>query len=163
MILSHATISDVKILQTTGPWDTKSGGVLNVLFSLNKDVLDNFFSYESLELSITKEDIRGLRVYRVSQIKKARIGANEWHRIRCEIVSVIKGRVLWKLQDTQGNQIEHILDPTNNSLLIPPYIMHTYEALEDDSEILVIANTIFIVNDDTTHDTYPESEFPICQ
>lgn len=99
----------------------------------------------------------------MSHIKKSKIGAHEWHKIRCEIVSVIKGKVLWKLQDTQGGKIEHILDQTNNSLLIPPYLMHTYEALEDDSEILVVANTIFIVNDKTTHDTYPESGFPIFQ
>lgn len=43
MIPSHATISDTEILKIAGPWHTKSGGDLNVLISLHKDVLDRFF------------------------------------------------------------------------------------------------------------------------
>ena len=154
------TLLDVKTIPIKGPWATKSNGELNVLFSLEKSLLDTFLSYQDNELEVTKSDIRGLRMYKVSNLAAASIGAKEWHKIRHEIVTVPQGKVLWRLRDTLGNTAEYVLDPQSHSLLIPPYIMHTYEALEDNSEITVVASTLFIPEDPTTHDTYPESDYP---
>ena len=163
MTLSPQTLANVKTIEILGPWDTKSGGELNVLFSFSNKDLHSFLSYNSKELAVTNADIKGLRMYKVSHLTQFSIGAREWHKIRSEVVTVTKGRVLWKLMDTLGNRAEYTLTPTNFSLFIPPYIMHTYEALEDESEVSVIANTLFVVDDTTTHDTYSESEFPIYQ
>jgi len=160
MSFQTPTLSNVKTIPIKGPWVTKSNAELSVLFSLEKNLLDTFLTYEDSELRVTKSDIRGLRMYKVSGLMASSIGAREWHKIRHEIVTVPKGKVLWRLRDTLGNTAEYVLDPQSHSLLIPPYIMHTYEALEDDSEITVVASTLFIPEDPTTHDTYPESDYP---
>lgn len=137
-----------------GPWTTKSGGDLDVLSALNYSVLTDFFTYDNRELSISDEDIRGLRVYRVSKLKNGAIGANEWHRIKKELVIVTKGKVRWDFKDLAGNAKTITLTPHNRSVLIPSFILHTYTSLEDDSEIVIITNSLFNPENPTTFDTY---------
>lgn len=155
----NPSINDIETFSIRGPWLTKSGGELDVLFALSHSQLENFFKYSKEELSVTNEEIRGLRGYRVSKLQKGLIGGNEWHRIKKELVIVTKGVVLWTFKDRAGKEYSVTLDTQNNTLLIPPYIFHTYKSLEDDSELLVITNTLFNPDNPFTHDTYPLDVF----
>lgn len=157
---TKATIHSVQEFQIRGPWVTKSKASLDVLAALSHEQTSQLFAYDEDELSAVDEDIRGLRVYRVSNLQTGAIGGNEWHRIKKELVFVTRGSIQWSLRDQNGETKECILTPNNCSLLIPPYILHTYEVLEDDSEIIVITNTLYNVDNSKTFDTYPIDTFP---
>ncbi|MGH7142177.1 MAG: WxcM-like domain-containing protein [Candidatus Saccharimonadales bacterium] len=103
-------------------------------------------------------DIKGLRLYTVSDIQKKQIGANEWHRIRNELVFNIKGSVKWTCEDLFGNEKVFNLSP-KSGLWIPPFILHTYEVKNKETVLLVIASTLFIPDDSQTHDTYSAVAF----
>lgn len=153
------TIADIEIIECKGPWPTKSNGELNVLFGIKfEDIQKKYFSYNNSELNKIPWDVRGLRSYRVNGLSKGSIGANEWHRIRNELVFATKGKVRWTCEDIYGNTTEHILDSAYG-IWIPPFILHTYEALEQDCELLVTANTLFRPDMPITHDTFSVSDF----
>lgn len=150
-------VSEVKEIDIAGPWDTKSGGRLSVLFGMNMDKLkDQYFSYPTE--AITDIDIRGLRAYMVSGLAKGSVGAKEWHKARNELVFAISGKVEWKCEDINGSFKIIILDE-KAGVWTPPGILHTYTALEDNSSLLVIANTLFDPNKPETHDTYSTDSF----
>lgn len=157
----NPTINDVQVIPIRGPWRTKSDANLDVLFSFNYTQLQDFFNYDSDELAISTQDIRGLRSYRVSKLSKGSIGGNEWHRIKKELIFITKGKVEWTVKDLEGATKSFIISPKDNGILILPFIFHTYESLEDDSEILVITNTLFDTEDQTTHDTYTIDQFNV--
>lgn len=154
-----STVDDVQIFETRGPWDTKSGGKLNVLFAMPLATLkDRYFQYENTELDLIPGDIRGLRAYTVRDLPNGRIGGTEWHRIREEIVFALEGSVRWMCEDLLGGQREFILD-TGVGVWMPPFILHTYEVKKDKSGLFVIANTLFVPDDPRTHDTYSVETF----
>jgi hypothetical protein len=160
---SAPTISDVRQLQRNDTWHTKSNGELGVLFNINfTDLHKIYLHYEKSELAKLPRDIRGLRSYTVTGLKKQSVGANEWHRIRNELVFATKGRVKWSCEDVFGSKLEYELDE-KSGVWTPPFILHAYEALEDDSELLVIANTLFFPEDPLTHDTYDLQSFRFLQ
>lgn len=153
------TLMNVLKLEKKGPWKTKSSADLNVLFAYDYSCLQKFFfGYDQQELNNIPVDIRGLRLYKVSGIPKNSIGANEWHKIRNEIAITISGVVEWNLIDFKGNS-KNIVLGINEGILIPNHILHTYKALEENSSILVIANTLFNPDDISTHDTYSNELF----
>lgn len=153
------TINDIHTLPIKGPWPTKSNGKLNVLFSIDfAEISEKYFNYEESELSKITNNIRGMRSYVVDGLQDNSIGANEWHRIRNELVFAIKGRVKWKCEDAYGDKIEFILDH-KLGVWIPPFILHTYETLQDNSELLVFANTLFLADDPATHDAFNATDF----
>lgn len=152
-------ISQVKEIPIRGPWKTKSDGELNVLLAIGQEAFQQFITYDENELREINADIRGLRIYKVSGLKKGAIGANEWHRIRNEYTFVTKGKIAWSVQDTTGAKSKYVLEPSSGGLFTPSFILHTYEALEDDSELIVVANTLYIPDDKSTHDTYPAEMF----
>lgn len=153
------TIKDIRTLPIKGPWPTKSNGQLNVLFSIDfKNLNEKYFHYEKSELSKITSDIRGMRSYKVDGLQNKSIGANEWHRIRSELVFAVKGTIKWKCEDVLGSQIEFLLDD-KFGVWMPPFILHTYETQQDDSEILVIANTLFLPEDPATYDSFKATEF----
>lgn len=153
------TINNVILFKANGPWDTKSGGKLNVILAIPLCVVQNqYFCYEDAELHLVPGDIRGLRIYTVRDLPDKGIGGQEWHRIREEMVFVLGGSVKWTFEDLFGNQRTFILNP-EVGLWMPPFILHSYEALEMGSELLVIANTLFDANDPRTHDTFPKEDF----
>jgi len=152
-------IEDIRLLPNKGPWSTKSNGQLNVLFGIDFSILNKkFFHYELSELSNIEIDIRGLRSYHVNGLCCGSIGANEWHRIRNELVFVVSGSVKWTCEDVCGDISEFIIDSTTG-VWVPPFILHTYETLQDETEILVIANTLFFPDDPTTHDSFVAADF----
>src|SRR3990167_7795692 len=93
------SVEDVKLLNITGPWKTKSGGELSVLFSLPYVILKSFISYDLAELKKSSVDIRGLRGYKVYNLKKGAVGGLEFHKIRKELLFPLKGSIRLKLTD----------------------------------------------------------------
>jgi dTDP-4-dehydrorhamnose 3,5-epimerase-like enzyme len=102
--------------------------------------------------------VRGLRVYNVSNIPNGSVGANEYHLARTEIVSVLDGASEWRIEDIYGDSRIFIVDKTK-SLVIPPGLLHTYTATEDNTRIQVICNTLFIPDNHSTHDSYMIDDF----
>jgi dTDP-4-dehydrorhamnose 3,5-epimerase-like enzyme len=98
-----------------------------------------------------------MRSYIVSGIAKGNIGAQEVHLAHTEIVTALDGKALWTCVDLLGNEKVFTLDGSN-VVVVPPGILHTYEALEDDTRLQVIANTLFVPEDTSTHDSYSASE-----
>jgi len=153
-------INDVGNFLVKGPWPTKSGGLLNVLFALPVlEIRNRFFQYDEKELDRIPVDIRGLRVYTVRGLPKGGIGGGEFHRVRSEIIICLAGRVIFGLEDLFGGKLIFPLNATTNVMYIPPFILHTYCTAEENSSLLVIANTLFEPDIPQTHDTYSEEEF----
>lgn len=153
------TISDIRRLEGTGPWKTKSGGDLNVLFGIPlKDILHSYFQYDHDELSKISTDIRGLRSYKVSSIKSGQIGANEWHRIRQELVFCLEGQFTWTCEDLVGHKQTYDLRP-GIGYWVPPYILHSYCSEKDGGHLIIVANTLFDPDNPDTHDIYSIEEF----
>lgn len=152
------SVSEIIVTEAGGNWPTKSGGFLNVLYKLDWTIVNKLLAYDEDELKEILVDIRGLRSYRVTNIPQGTLGANEWHKVRNEVVFVLKGRIKWTCTDTYGESKEFILDGSQ-AVFTPHHILHTYEALEDDSTISVLANTLFDPGDPSTFDTYTKDEF----
>ena len=141
-----------------GSWDTKSGGKLKVLFGIDMPTLQEKYLQFGDKTNPEDTDTRGLRAYMVSNIPKNSIGAMEWHKNRNELVFALSGKVEWKCEDTQGSVETFTLDESNG-VWNPPYILHTYRALDDNCTLLVIANTLFIPDNPETHDSYSQDSF----
>lgn len=152
------TIEDIKQISTPGSWQTKSGGILGLITRIDYSLLQQFLAYDHTELNRIPEDIRGLRIYRVEAISKGSRGANEWHKIRNEIFTVLHGSIRWTCTDHSGKSASFIVTPSH-SIFTPHHILHTYEALEDNTELAVIANTLFNPENSATHDTYSADSF----
>jgi hypothetical protein len=157
-----STVGNLQVITRKGTWETKSGGILSVMFALSQDELMQFLDYGNPEfdeiLRSSGHDIRGLRSYSVRGIPKGSIGANEWHRARTECVIALAGSAMWRCIDLQGQEREVVLDSTN-AVITPPDILHTYQALEDGTSLQVICNTLFIPDDPSTHDSYSKAQF----
>lgn len=139
-------------LPVSGPWATKSGGHLNVLF--------NFDRAEAREyIEGSEDEPSGLRAYRVTGLKKGAIGGNEWHKARVEMAFVTRGALTWEITASDGTESTIESSPSTQGVIIYPNTLHTYHVEEDDTEILVITNTMFDPNDPSTHDTYSSDSF----
>jgi hypothetical protein len=153
---SIPVVDDIQTIKTTGPWNTKSGGNLNVIFSISFTALQNRYlnyDYKNSEFNQLQKYIRGLRIYTIRNLPKNGIGGTEWHRTREEIVFCLEGLILWICEDLFGKQKEFIIN-INTGIWIPPFILHTYKSLEEKSGLLIIANNVFIPDDSKTYDTY---------
>lgn len=156
------TIDNVRVLSSKGPWTTKSDAELMVKFAMPSEEVKDFFQYNQKELDKIPEDIRGLRGYTVRGLRKGTTGGKEFHRVRKELVFGLEGRIEWICEDVFGG--EKILELTpKNGVYVPPFIIHTYNTLEDNSSFLVIANTLFNPDKRHTHDTYSREDFEALQ
>ena len=156
------TVDDIEVLPAAGPWRSKSGGKLSVPFALPYARAMQLFSYNEAELDRIPRDIRGLRMFALEDIPVGGVGGGEFHRIRSEIAITVRGRLRWVCEDLYGGR--RVLTPEKNaSLRLPPFILHTMEAMEDGSAAVMIANTLFDPDDVRTHDTYPATEFRTLQ
>jgi dTDP-4-dehydrorhamnose 3,5-epimerase-like enzyme len=162
----NKTVNDIMTIDTRGPWKSKSGGELNVLFALPQDEVTAFLDYDHPDFDFVQQEtginMRGIRVYNVSEIPKNSIGGLEWHGIRTELVSALGGKALWQCADVFGNEQEFVLDG-KKSVLMPPGIMHTYVGLEDDTRLQVVCNTLFDPDNPLTHDSYSKETFVALQ
>lgn len=129
-----------------------------MLFAFGLPGLGGITSYNSDEMGKLASDIRGLRAYRVSGLKAGSVGGKEFHRIRVEIFAVMKGRLGMEIEDVYAGKKTLVLGK-NEGALIHPFMLHTYNALEEDSSFLVLANTLFDPAESLTHDTYSAASF----
>ena len=165
----------IKTPEIKGPWKTKSGGELRVLFSVPFQVLfsgkkdplsgikrffeigdqiaSGYFSYNKKELEKIPTDIRGFRSYTVSGLEKGSVGAMEFHKIRKELLFAIKGSAEIEVEDLEGGERKFIVND-ETGLYIPSYLLHTYRVLENNTKILVVANTLYIPEKQETHDSF---------
>lgn len=157
------SIGQIQIFKPRGPWTTKSGGVLQVAFALDfATVFNRYFAYDKDELDKIPCDIRGLRMYTISGLPKGKIGGKEFHRIREEMAFCIMGSFTWICKDLAGNTLEITLTP-GMGVWMPPFILHEYKVLEENSNLVVLANTLFDPDKDATKDTYSSKEFQSLQ
>ena len=157
--------SDIRLLTMDGPWESKSGGILEVLSGIPGIPLEvaekMLFRYDHEELALVPADIRGLRIYTVRNIPEGTIAGTEWHRIRTEMIFALDGAVAWDCEDVFGEKRSFRLDQ-GAGIWMPPFILHTYTALLSGSRLMVVANTLFFPKEpreSKTRDTYPEPEF----
>lgn len=156
------TVDDIEELPVTGPWRSKSGGKLSVPFALPYARAMELFRYDEAELDRIPRDIRGLRMFALEDVPIGGVGAGEFHRIRSEIVFTVKGRLRWVCEDLHGGR-RVLTTARHTSLHLPPFILHTMEAIEHCSALVVIANTLYDPDDARTHDTYAAAEFRALQ
>ncbi len=155
----YPTVEQVHLIEARGPWLTKSGGDLMVSLALPLEQISmGFLNYDLEELSRIPEDIRGLRIYTVRGLSTGRIGGTEFHRIRQEYIQVLEGATSWEFEDLYGEKSTCILQGAR-SVYIPPFILHTYQVLEEGSGITVLANTLFNPENPATQDTYSKDIF----
>jgi hypothetical protein len=146
----------------TGPWRSKSGGLLSVPFALSYAQTMDIFDYDHAELERIPRDIRGLRMFVLEDMPAGGVGGGEFHRIRIEIVFTVKGKVRWICEDLYGGHKEFF--PSRDCILhFPPFILHTMHSIEHASAVVVIANTLYDADDARTHDTYPAAKFRALQ
>src|SRR5688572_14659009 len=134
------SVDDIRKLRLTGPWRSKSGGLLSVPFALAHAEAMAIFDYDPAELALLPRDIRGLRMFTLEDVPAGGIGGGEFHRIRIEIAFVAKGQDRWICEDVYGGS-RQFLQARDHALYFPPFIMHTMEGLEPGSAVTVIANT----------------------
>lgn len=155
--LPNASVDDIRVIDARGPWDAKSGGRLMVHYALSGTNLVEFLDVDNPAFGEIQEDsgvdIRGLRCYTVRDIPKNSVGGREWHLARTEYVTALAGAALWQCVDPQGGEREFVLDGSQ-AIIQPSGILHTYTALQDDTCLEVVCNTLFDPNDPRTHDTF---------
>ena len=156
------SVEDIRELRLTGPWRSKSGGLLSVPFALAHAEAMEIFDYDPAELARLPRDIRGLRMFVLEDMPAGGIGGGEFHRIRIEISFTMSGKVRWICEDVYGG-CKEFLPARDCALYFPPFIMHTMESLESGSAVTVIANTLYDPDDARTHDTYPAATFRALQ
>lgn len=153
-----STTRDIRISRGRGPWVTKSGGQLWVLSALTGDEVKELLRYEMGELARVPLDIRGLRHYVVRDLPAGAVGGTEFHRIRREWVFTARGEVLWRFEDLYGG-VHEVVVSQGHGVFIPPYLLHTYTVAQEGTELLAVANTLFVPDDPRTHDTYSMDDF----
>jgi hypothetical protein len=147
------SVADVRELRASGPWPSKSGGPLSVPISLSHAETLGFLDYDSAELARIGVDIRGLRVFFVSDAPVGGVAGRQFHRVRREIEFVIRGRVRWHFEDLYGRTKEIVATP-ERVVCIPPFILHWLTFEEAGSAVGTLANTVYVRDDPRTHDTY---------
>lgn len=157
-------IEDIRAIETRGPWNSKSGGFLNVLYAFSSRELADILDVENPGFDEVEQqtgtDIRGLRSYTVSEIPDASVGGMEWHGVRTEMVTVLAGAAIWRCTDVTGAQMEYELDAKNGLTVVqPPGILHEYQAIAPDTTLQVVCNTLFVPDDPSTHDTFSGDMF----
>lgn len=152
-------VYEIRPFYSVGPWSTKSKGLLNVFFSIPFNVIQKkFLQYSASELQKISEDIRGFRMYMVKDLQSGNTGGQEYHRVRQEIIFGLTGTTFWRFEDLFGQEKEFKLTP-GFGLWIPPFIIHTYNVMENCSSLLVLANTLYDANKEETYDTYSVKSF----
>lgn len=141
-----------------GPWDTKSGGKMHVVFAFDESILRHLHVVDQQELALVPELQLGFRAFHSTGLKKGTVGGKHFHRIKQETIACAKGEVEFLLEDLYGGTRTVKLDIQSRSLFIPPFVMHTYTVL-DDAELIGVSNTLYDADNPNTFDTYEQDTF----
>lgn len=157
------TVEDVLAFESKlGPWTTKSGGELSVLFAYDEEILSRMFEVDQHERDLVPELELGIRSFQSTGLEVGSIGGKHFHRIKQEIIAFTKGAAEYVLEDVYGNKRTIIIDKKTPGLYIPPFIMHTYTTLEP-AELIGVSNTLYDADEPATHDTYEDDVFLLLQ
>lgn len=160
-LIKPATVDDAIVYESElGPWATKSGGLMNVLFGFDQTILQRMSVVDPSELALVPQLQLGIRAFHTSGLVPGTVGGKHFHRIKQEIIALPRGRVSFTLEDVYGGQCQLELDATHRSLYIPPFVMHTYTVLET-AELIGVSNTLYDADNPATHDTYEDEPFQL--
>lgn len=136
-------------------------GQLTVPVRIPYSIASKFNEYDPAELATFPPDfdVRGLRIYEVSDLKAGTQGSTEYHRVRVEGIFGTRGKVAVVMRDLHDK--ERTIELTRGQgVIMPPFIQHTYkiieERLEDEPEMTVAppkasAKVPALVADQPTH------------
>lgn len=155
---SPPSVDEVCLLPSDGPFSTKSGGVLSVLWtapllSAQGPTLDELFTFDDAELAPFSHDVRALRLLTIAGLHQGAHGGEEFHRARTTLLFPILGSIDLTVEDVYKNTVTHRLD-VKNGASIPPFIFHRYTALEEGTLLVLLANTRILPNDPQSSDSY---------
>jgi hypothetical protein len=157
------TVDDVIAFESKlGPWATKSGGELSVLFAYDETILSRMLDVDQHERALVPELELGIRAFQSTGLEVGSVGGKHFHRIKQEIIAFTKGAAEYLLEDVYGNQRTIVIDKQTPGLYIPPFIMHTYTTLEA-AELIGVSNTLYNAAVPSTHDTYEDEVFVLLQ
>ena len=157
------TVDDAIVYDSNlGPWNTKSGGRLDVLFALDEKILNRMLQVDPHELSLAPALRLGIRAFHSSGLAAGSVGGEHFHRIKDEIIAFTKGSAEYILEDLYGGKRKLQIGDHARGLYIPPFIMHTYTIIEA-AELIGVSNTLYDPDDPTTHDTFDGVAFQILQ
>lgn len=160
------SVKEIVKFEPDGPYRTKSRADLTVHFALDGTLRDKFIRPEPEELGHLPVPLAGLRTSVVSGLCIDAVGGGEWHRARQEIITVLSGALKWTCEDLHGGVGEYELQP-GQTIWLPPFILHSYRAMNQATSYLVLANTTFFNPEDhedpRTHDTYDAKSFRVLQ
>lgn len=156
--LNPPGVNDVRESRLTGPWPSKSGGDLHVAFALPHIQAMGLLDYDPTELARIPVEMRGLRLWTVSDIPAGGIVGTQFHRLRTEISFVVKGRCHWLFEDLYGATRVVAWAP-DLVLSMPPFVLHTMVCEEAGTTLVTFANTLYVPDDSRTHDTYSTNVF----
>ena len=146
-------------LSKRGPFPTKSHSTLNVAFALSQFETARFFNSSSPdEVRRLPGDPKGFRIYINDGIRKGRVGATEFHRVREEIVYCLLGEVFFTVEDVWGEKVSYVLSK-GDGIWMPPFIYHRYEGVAEESWLMAVACTLFDPEDPATKDSYSFKKF----
>lgn len=152
-------IKDIEKFSIEEPWNTKVGGELFLLNQMSYGEVQEFLSnYDSEELNRIPRDIRGIRAYFVKGMEKNSESGLHFHRLKSEKFFCLEGEMDLNTEDLFGNKESFKLDQ-KKGIYLPPFIFHTTVSNTQNSNILVLTNTLFYKDDPRTHDTYGRKEF----
>lgn len=155
------TVDDIREFNYPDTWKTKAGAELQVLLALDFGILkEKFLDYDAEELKKIPADfdIRGLRSYTVRKMAMEKLGGTEFHRIRWEVILGLDGEFKWTSEDLDGRIKTSVIKP-GTGIILPPFILHRFESMVENSGLLVICNTLFDPSRKDTQDSYSEEEF----
>ena len=157
------TIAEVRVLKAGGPFTTKGEATLWKCLELTpKEFQDDFLQFNHPANLDAEVDIRGFREYIVLDQKAGKVGGDEFHLQRQEIVFCTNGKVEWICEDLYGRKVSYILEP-GCGLWIPPFVLHTFKAIRPTNDLAVICNTTYTQEDTRTHDTFKKEVFQLLQ
>ncbi len=154
-----ASVDDIIVYESDlGPWSTKSGGLMHVVLAFPKAILETMLYVDDDELKRAPKVELGLRAFHTRGVAEGTVGGKHFHRIKQEVISLSSGKAEFLMEDVYGGSRKIILDHRIRALLIPPFVMHTYTALEE-TELIGVSNTLYDHDDPETHDTYSQEVF----
>jgi len=156
--LTPPSVDDVRESRLTGPWPSKSGGGLHVALALPYAEAMAVLEYDAAELERIPVEMRGLRLWTVSEIPAGGTVGTQFHRLRTEVSFFVRGRGRWTFEDLYGATREVAFAP-GLVLSMPPFVLHTMTCEEAGTAIVTLANTLYVPDDSRTHDTYSTAEF----
>lgn len=149
------TVEEIEHFRSTEPLVGANGVRLQPYFTLNQLEVERFLSYDQTPvLNIGRAPdyhLPGEQVYTTSGIKAREIGGMHAHCMRQQITVCTRGSVLWAVEDAYRQRTSFVLNE-GDGVWLPSDILHSYQGIAPESDILTLANTIYRPENPDSHD-----------